>query len=78
MNYQISVDPVIDREETLIPSMILQPYIENAIWHGIMPKENGGTIDVSIKLKEPDLLLIQVKDDGVGIDNSLREKRRAH
>jgi sensor histidine kinase YesM len=78
LNYQITVDPTIDREETLIPSMILQPYIENAIWHGIMPKENGGTIDVSIGLKSPDLLLIQVKDDGVGIDNSLREKKGEH
>jgi ligand-binding sensor domain-containing protein len=78
LNYQITVDPIIDREETLIPSMILQPYIENAIWHGIMPKENGGTIDVSIRLKSRELLLIQVKDDGVGIDNSLREKKGEH
>jgi sensor histidine kinase YesM len=34
----------IDKEETMVPSMILQPYIENAIWHGIMPKEEGGKI----------------------------------
>jgi len=78
LNYQITVDPQIDREETLIPSMILQPYIENAIWHGIMPKENGGTIEVSIARSMEDTLLIQVKDDGVGIDNSLREKKGEH
>jgi ligand-binding sensor domain-containing protein len=78
LNYQITVDPAIDREETLIPSMILQPYIENAIWHGIMPLENGGTIDVSIQLTEKHKLLIQVRDDGVGIDNSLREKKGEH
>ncbi|MEJ7558926.1 MAG: two-component regulator propeller domain-containing protein [Pedobacter sp.] len=78
LNYKITVDPLIDREETLIPSMILQPYIENAIWHGIMPKEEGGTIDVVISLTSNDKLLIQVKDDGVGIDNSLREKKGEH
>jgi len=78
LNYQISVDPGIDREETLIPSMILQPYIENAIWHGIMPKDDGGTINVIITLSAKDRLLIQVKDDGVGIDNSLREKKGEH
>jgi ligand-binding sensor domain-containing protein len=78
LNYEIKVDPGIDRDETLIPSMILQPYIENAIWHGIMPKEDGGTIGIVIGLKAENTLLIEVKDDGIGIDNSLREKKGEH
>ena len=78
LNYEIKVDPAIDRDETLIPSMILQPYIENAIWHGIMPKEDGGTIGIVIGLKAENMLLIEVKDDGIGIDNSLKDKKGEH
>jgi sensor histidine kinase YesM len=31
-----------------VPALIIQPFIENAIWHGIMPKEEGGSLSVSI------------------------------
>ncbi|HKG08612.1 MAG TPA: two-component regulator propeller domain-containing protein [Pedobacter sp.] len=77
-NYVIAVNHEIDKEETMIPSMILQPYIENAIWHGIMPKEEGGKIDINIDLIESGHLLIQIIDNGIGIDNSLREKKDQH
>ena len=76
--YQIKVSPAIDKEETMVPSMILQPYIENAIWHGIMPKEEGGKIDLLIDLQGPDHLIIKIIDDGVGIDNSLRNRKGDH
>jgi len=77
-NYLIAINAEIDKEETMIPSMILQPYIENAIWHGIMPKEDGGKIDINIDLKDTDHLLIQIIDNGIGIDNSLLEKKGHH
>lgn len=76
--YQIKVSPAIDKEETMVPSMILQPYIENAIWHGIMPKEEGGKIDLLIDLQGPEHLIIKIIDDGVGIDNSLRNRKGDH
>lgn len=76
--YSIQVSNAIDMEETLIPSMILQPYIENAIWHGLMPKEEGGKLDIAIDLKDADHLLIQIIDDGIGIDNSLSNKKGHH
>jgi ligand-binding sensor domain-containing protein len=76
--YRIGVDAEIDKEETTIPSMILQPYIENAIWHGIMPKDEGGKIDINIHLKDSEHLLIQIIDNGIGIENSLREKKEQH
>lgn len=77
-SYTISIDKAIDKEETTIPSMILQPYIENAIWHGIMPREDGGKIDIDINLKDSGHLIIQIVDDGIGIDNSLKEKKGQH
>ena len=76
--YQFSIDEQLDLEETVIPSMLLQPYIENAIWHGIMPKEAGGKIQIVMDLKETNLLEIKIIDDGVGIDNSLRVKKDKH
>ena len=77
-NYTISIGENIDRDETMIPSMILQPYIENAIWHGLMPKEEGGHISLIIDSHGDDALLIKIIDDGVGIDNSLRNRKEKH
>ncbi|MES2418580.1 MAG: two-component regulator propeller domain-containing protein [Bacteroidota bacterium] len=76
--YTITVDPQIDKEESFIPSMLLQPYIENAIWHGIMPKEEGGKVAIHISLKEQSYLQINIIDNGVGIENSLLNKNSSH
>ena len=78
MNYTIEVDKGINKEETYIPSMLLQPFVENAIWHGLMPKEDNGTIFIGIRLKDPAVLEIEITDDGVGIDNSLQQKTEGH
>jgi len=76
--YQINVDENIDKEETFVPSMLLQPFIENAIWHGIMPKEDGGEVIITIKEADDETLLISIADDGIGIKNSLASKKNGH
>jgi hypothetical protein len=76
--YSINIDKEIDKEETLVPSMLLQPYIENAIWHGIMPIEEGGELEINIDQKDEDYLWIKIIDNGVGIRNSLANKNSAH
>ncbi|WP_029284302.1 sensor histidine kinase [Pedobacter sp. R20-19] len=78
LQYTISIDEDIDLEETFIPSMLLQPYVENAIWHGIMPKETQGLIQINIKLLDAAYLNIEIIDDGIGIENSLKNKRDDH
>ncbi|WAC39293.1 sensor histidine kinase [Pedobacter sp. SL55] len=78
LQYEINVDQDLDKEDTFIPSMLLQPYIENAIWHGIMPKEDGGKVTITIKEVNNDTLLISIADDGIGIDNSLATKKDGH
>ena len=78
LQYIFNIDPEIDEEETFIPSMLLQPYVENAIWHGIMPKETNGQIQINIKLLDTAYLNIEIIDDGVGIKNSLKEKKDTH
>ena len=64
-DYQFKVNEAIEEEDYLIPPMIIQPYIENAIWHGLRYKEDKGTLDVSIKLKGKNLEII-IADDGIG------------
>ena len=77
-SYRIHVDEKIDLEETAIPSMLLQPYIENAIWHGIMPKEEGGEVQLNITQRDEDYLWIKIVDNGIGIQNSINHRNDGH
>lgn len=63
--YTIDLDPSIDTELTKVPPMLLQPVVENAIWHGIMPKEGRGWIKIKIVHTEK-ALEVRVRDNGVG------------
>lgn len=65
LTYTITIDESVETDNTLIPPFILQPFIENSIWHGIAPKNGLGQIDLSIK-KAEDMLVCSVDDNGVG------------
>ncbi|GAB6154927.1 sensor histidine kinase [Desulfosporosinus burensis] len=52
----------------LLPPLILQPLVENAVRHGLLPKENGGTVTIHTHI-EGDNLDVVVQDDGIGISN---------
>ena len=64
-NYNVKVDPSLDKENMEIPSMIIQPYVENAIKHGISTKPADRNINVSFN-RQNNHLLCTVEDDGVG------------
>ncbi|MBD1258997.1 tetratricopeptide repeat protein [Maribacter polysiphoniae] len=65
LHHQITIDQDIEPNNTLVPPLILQPFIENSIWHGIAPKNGDGHIDIKIE-KEGDMLKYVVDDNGVG------------
>ena len=65
-DYDISVDETIDVEEFQIPPMLLQPYIENAVWHGLRYKTEKGQLNINIQSKSKDEIAIIVTDDGIG------------
>ncbi|MGN6295587.1 MAG: histidine kinase [Ginsengibacter sp.] len=65
LNYRVYVDPLLLERNISIPTMIIQPFIENAILHGIMHKEGEGEIEISI-VDCANHLEIDVKDNGVG------------
>ncbi|MCH2235842.1 MAG: histidine kinase [Crocinitomicaceae bacterium] len=72
-NYELVVDSELDLEGIQIPSMILQPFAENALIHGILPLDRPGKITINIYEEEGELVF-EVVDDGIGIDKSLEMK----
>lgn len=72
-DYQISVSEDVDTEATLIPPLLLQPYIENAIWHGLSQKDGHGQLDIVIE-KTAENLICRVEDNGIGRKRSAEIK----
>ncbi|MEO8773477.1 MAG: histidine kinase [Gelidibacter sp.] len=70
-DYSITVDEAIDIEEYQIPPMLLQPYIENAVWHGLRYKLNKGHLDINIHKKNDSEITITITDDGIGRSRSI-------
>jgi LytS/YehU family sensor histidine kinase len=64
-DHQISVAKGINTETLDIPPLILQPYVENAIWHGLMHREAGGLLRVAVSLNNQ-LLSFDIEDNGIG------------
>lgn len=77
LNYQIIVQDNIDIHTIEIPNMILQPFIENAIWHGILPSHKSGNIKVTFN-KQGEFINVSIEDDGIGILESKNRKKNNH
>lgn len=67
--YTLEVEEEIDEDQISIPPMLVQPYIENAVWHGLRYKEEKGHLAVEIT-KLGKNLMIQITDDGIGRQKS--------
>jgi len=66
-DYHLKVSNILDPSSILIPSMLIQPLIENSIWHGILPLENSGIVNISFAWEENEhLLKIEIQDNGIG------------
>ncbi len=63
--YTIHIHDNVDVENSMIPSMLIQPYVENAIWHGLMHKETTGKITITLESKEKALICV-IEDNGIG------------
>ena len=68
INFKISIDDDIDIHTIKIPSLILQPFLENAIWHGLSSKEGEKNIDLRISRGNKNFIDISITDNGVGRD----------
>jgi tetratricopeptide (TPR) repeat protein len=73
--YQFSVDDDIDPENTYIPPMLVQPYIENAIIHGIIArKDNNGSLFIKFEFIENNHIKCSIEDNGIGREKAMKIK----
>lgn len=73
-HYSITVDPAVDAHAVNIPAMMLQPYVENSIWHGILPMAHSGNVAIEVVPAAPGRVQVRITDDGVGIETSMGSK----
>jgi ligand-binding sensor domain-containing protein len=82
-NCKVSVENTIDPDSTEIPPLIIQPFVENAILHGLLPLEAGGNLQINVT-RVPESLLLIVEDNGVGRAKAkeyklpAKEKHKSH
>lgn len=74
-NYHVEIADGIDTDQVQVPPMLIQPYIENAIWHGLRYKEEKGKLEVKF-FTEDDKLYCTVRDNGIGREQSAALKTK--
>jgi anti-sigma regulatory factor (Ser/Thr protein kinase) len=72
-SYAVNVENYIDLKSIQVPALIVQPFIENAIWHGIMARDTGGHVLLNV-FKKNDMIEVVVEDDGIGREASQQNK----
>jgi len=72
-SYAVNVDEMLDLKSILVPALIVQPFIENAIWHGIVPRGGGGIVSLSVLKNNGDVDIV-IDDDGIGREASQKNK----
>ncbi len=77
VKYSIHISPEIDKQYTELPPLLIQPYVENAIWHGLMHKKEGGTIAIDITQPAEHFLQVIIQDDGVGREQAALYKSKS-
>jgi two-component sensor histidine kinase len=69
-DYHLEIDKSVESEEIQIPSMIVQPFVENSIWHGIANLDGKGFIRILFRINDEKSMEIIVEDNGIGIPNA--------
>ncbi|MFA7289145.1 MAG: histidine kinase [Melioribacteraceae bacterium] len=84
-SYDIIIGEGIETESTFIPNMIIQPFVENSLWHGIMNSGQNGKLTISFTIEDfkdnsvgYKLLCIKIKDNGIGIKKAMNNKIDNH
>ena len=78
IQYEMNVEENIDQENIQVPSMLIQPFVENAIWHGLAHKEQSKKGEIKIAVKEEnDKLQFIIEDNGVGREKALELQKKS-
>lgn len=83
--YEIIAEQGVEASSLLIPNMIIQPFVENTLWHGIIDSGQKGMLTVSFSFEEIEFdsvlcksLIIKVTDNGIGINEARKHKKEDH
>lgn len=74
LSLEIALDDNIEPDDIFVPSLILQPFVENSIWHGIQPSGKPGEIRITIDQETENLLSVKIEDNGVGLNSEYTQK----
>jgi ligand-binding sensor domain-containing protein len=79
-NVQLNVDQKLNQEQVQVPPLFIQPFVENAIKHGLVHKSTSGNLWIDINSISKNVIQITVEDDGIGREKSaeINKKRRGH
>ncbi len=77
VKYQINVEQNIDQQFVEIPPLLVQPFVENSIWHGLMHKTEGGLVKIDVSQPTDQMLHIEISDDGIGRAKALEYKSKS-
>ena len=75
-NYSIIFTNTIDEGSVQVPPLLLQPFCENAIWHGLMQKDGHGQLNIELNMNDK-VLQCTISDDGIGREASERLKSKS-
>jgi len=77
LNYKITVDEELQNDIIEIPNMVIQPLVENALWHGLLTVNRDGNLNISFE-KLNGSIKVLVDDNGIGINESKKRKKSGH
>jgi hypothetical protein len=74
-SFTVNVDPDMDLKSIYVPALIVQPFVENSIWHGIIPKQTGGYVNLLVTQND-NAVEVVIDDDGIGRGASKQNKAK--
>ncbi|TSA36985.1 MAG: hypothetical protein D4R64_06370 [Porphyromonadaceae bacterium] len=84
-SYEIITGTAVETNSIMIPNMIIQPFVENTLWHGIIDSGHKGLLTVSFSFEDIDIdsiisrsLIIKVTDNGIGINEARKNRKEDH
>jgi len=84
-SWEIITGADVDKNSIMIPNMIIQPFVENTLWHGIINAGGKGVITISFSFEDVDIdsnlcqsLVIKITDNGIGIAEAIKHKKEDH
>ncbi len=76
-DFELKIDPAVFKEDIEIPTMLIQPFVENAINHGLLPKEGKGLLSIAFSF-DSGILFCTIHDNGIGRKEAMKIRQMKH